>query len=43
MAEEQMMDVLQTLTTSSPQGRELLEDILEEVERLQALDIMRKF
>ena len=43
MAEEQMMDVLQKLTTSSPQGRELLEEIMEEVERLQALDIMRKF
>ncbi len=43
LAEEQMVDVLKKLTTSSPQARELLEDILEEVERLQSLDIMRKF
>ncbi|MFT5586653.1 MAG: hypothetical protein ACI9VR_004252, partial [Cognaticolwellia sp.] len=41
--EEQMVDVLKMLTTSSPQASELLEEILEEVERLQALDIMRKF
>jgi hypothetical protein len=38
-----MVDVLKKLTTSSPQARELLEEILEEVERLHAMDIMRKF
>ena len=43
LAEEQMVDVLKKLTTSSPQARELLEEILEEVERLHAMDIMRKF
>ena len=43
MAREQMVEVLKTLTTQSPEARELLEEIMEAVQRIRDLDHLRKF